>query len=111
MTLTPCDSAIFRDGTPVFVTHTIPAFEMERWVRTVAVISGQPVDWSYFGGRAVVRCLGDVDRVIQTIRYLKPVHDAAYRRAVNSYGVRTLSDGDPCEGHFLIEAAKAAGGE
>ena len=46
-----------RDGVRIFVTHTIRSFNLEPWVQRVAALSGQPVDWHYVGGRAVVLAL------------------------------------------------------
>ena len=59
----PCDPRVFRDGTTVFIGHTIGSCAMEAWVKKIAATSGQSVDWAWMGGRAVVRALGDLAKV------------------------------------------------
>ncbi len=77
-----CDKKVYDNGTEVFLTHTIPAKEIEKWVQTIATKSEQQVDWSYFGGRAIILALGDLDRVRQTIKDLRETHDDLYWYAV-----------------------------
>lgn len=64
----PCNQKIYKHGEVVFVTHTIPSNAMEGWVKKVAERSGQPVDWHFFGGRAVVKALGDLVKVNEAIQ-------------------------------------------
>jgi hypothetical protein len=80
----PCDKRIFEEGVCVLITHSIPSCAMEGWVKKVAAESGQPVDWHFAGGRAVVLALGDTDRVRAAMEKLRPEHDALYRKAVDS---------------------------
>ena len=105
-----CDKEIFENGVAVFVTYTVPDSEIERFVQAVAAVSQQRVDWSYFGGRAVVRCLGDVEAVVAAIKYLMPVLLCAYRKTVASYGCRIAGENEQC-GYFFGEADKAGGVE
>jgi hypothetical protein len=79
---TPCNQDIFDNGEVVFVTSTIPSNAMEGWVKKVAEYSGQPVDWHFAGGRAVVLALGDIEKVHEAIAGLKPEHDKLFRAAV-----------------------------
>ena len=74
----PCDPKIYAEGTHLFTTHTIPSNAMEGWVRQIAEKSGQPVDWHFYGGRAVVLALGDLEKVKQAIQDLMPEHDRLY---------------------------------
>lgn len=74
----PCDPEIWKNGTVVFITHTIPSNAMEGWVKMVKSQCGQPVDWSFMGGRAVVRALGDINRVCQAIFNCLPTHDLLF---------------------------------
>jgi hypothetical protein len=83
----PCDLDIFKNGEVVFVTHTIRSNAMEDWVKKVAQESGQRVDWSFMGGRAVVKALGDIDRVKTVIQTLMPEHDRLYKEAEASYAI------------------------
>jgi len=75
-----CDPAVFERGEVVFITHTIPSAEIESWVQAVARRSGQTVDWHFVGGRAVLRCLGDLNEVRAAILGLRGQHDDAMRR-------------------------------
>lgn len=58
-----CDPVIYKQGQRVFLTHTIPSVKIEKWIKQVAAQSGQPVDWHYVGGRAVILALGDLSKV------------------------------------------------
>ncbi len=79
----PCDPKIFADGEQVFVTDTIPSNAMEGWVKQVAELSGQPVDWHFVGGRAEVLALGDITRVKAAILDLLPEHDRLRQAAID----------------------------
>lgn len=70
----PCDQDVYENGAYVFLGWGIPSEKMEKWVREVAIQSGQRVDWHWFGGRAVVKALGDIEKVNQTIRDLLPLY-------------------------------------
>jgi hypothetical protein len=70
-----CDNEIMNDGTCVFVTHSISPNRMERWVKEVATLSGQRVDWHYCGGRACVLALGDLEKVALAMAELMPLHN------------------------------------
>lgn len=80
--LTPCNDRIYKHGTVVMVTHTIPNNAMEGWVKKVATESGQPVDWHFFGGRACIKALGDLAKVREAIRKLLPEHDILFQKAI-----------------------------
>jgi hypothetical protein len=78
--LKPRVNVVFRDGTTVCITHTIPSEQIEEWVQKVASKSGQPVDWQFVGDQAVVKALGDLAKVREAIRELTPEHDELFRR-------------------------------
>lgn len=61
--LPACDQDVRQNGKAVLMTHTFESEEIEDWVQLVAKESGQKVDWSWMGGRAVVRALGDLNKV------------------------------------------------
>jgi hypothetical protein len=63
----PCDQEIYDRGEPVCMTHSISSNRMEAFVRSVAVSTGQRVDWHFMGGRAVVLVIGDADKVRASI--------------------------------------------
>ena len=78
----PCEAGVYKNGEVVFITNTIPSNAMEGWVRKVAELSGQRVDWHFFGGRAVVKALGNIGKVLEAIEELRPLHDQLYFEAV-----------------------------
>jgi len=80
-----CDRKVYKKGTVMFVTNSIPSNAMEEWVKKVAARSGQRVDWHFFGGRAVVKALGDLDKVRSAIVELLPDHDERWRKAVAAH--------------------------
>ena len=86
----PCDPEIRKDGTVVLTTDSVPSNATERWVKKVAAQSGQRVDWSFVGGSIVVMALGDLDKVIETMRELKDEWDQLYR----THNPNSLSHGD-----------------
>lgn len=43
---------------------------MEAWAKRLALDSGQKVDWHFVGGRAVVKALGDLEKVDQCAYYV-----------------------------------------
>jgi len=106
--LPECAPDVYRDGALVLVTHTISARAMEGWVRGVASLSGQRVDWHYAGGRICVLALGDLARVRNTMHAMKPEHDALQAAAAAGRGgtsVRftpswTLYEGGECNPAF-----------
>jgi len=81
-TPTPCDPEIFKSGVLVFKTNTIPSNAMEGWVKKIAELSGQRVDWHFAGGIAVVLALGDITKVKNAIQELMPEHDRLYKIAL-----------------------------
>ena len=79
-TLPPCDSKIHKSGKLAFIMHSVPTEFIERFVRKVADISRQPVDWYYVGGRACVKTTGDVNKVKATILDLEWEYLGEYRQ-------------------------------
>jgi hypothetical protein len=100
---TPCNPDIFENGRAVFMTHSIPSNAMEHWVKMVAERSGEPVDWHFAGGRAVVLTTGDVRTVRAAIKTLLPEHDEAWRKGVARYG-KDFADDPPPRGFIDDEA-------
>ena len=58
-----CDDEVFNKGTTIAVVAEIWPEVMEAWTKKVAKESGQKVDWSYAGGKAVVKALGNIEEV------------------------------------------------
>ena len=82
-----CDAEVYERGEYVFTTHSIPSNAMEGWVKQVAEKSGQRVDWHFVGGRAVVKALGDIGKVMDAIRELMPEHDRLFKVEMARYGL------------------------
>lgn len=53
----PGNPAIFRDGIPMLTFAGPRSWMIEAWVATLAKREKIAMDWSFFGGRAVVRAL------------------------------------------------------
>lgn len=67
----PCDQEIFDKGKTICSFHA--AMDLtEEWVKKLANISGQRVDWHYVGGYACVRYLGDYSKVREALTILEP---------------------------------------
>jgi hypothetical protein len=75
-----CDHEVFKDGSVVFITHTLSAKMVEEWCRRVRVSlpEGTRLDWHFVGGRAVFKALGDIDEAKAALSLLRPVHDAMF---------------------------------
>jgi hypothetical protein len=55
----------------MLLTHSVPPNATEGWVKKVARLSGQQVDWGFIGGRIRIFAMGDLDKVLLTMRELK----------------------------------------
>jgi len=93
--LDQCDKNIFQNGIVVMVTHTIPALDLEIWVRKIAEESGQQVDWHYVGGRAVIKAIGNIDHIQEVIEKLLPEHDLLYKKAFQRYNLNEMHCSPP----------------
>jgi hypothetical protein len=65
-----CDPELFTDGTCVAILAGGSAHLIQRFVKEVAELSGQKVDWHYAGGRARVLASGDLPLVVSAIERL-----------------------------------------
>lgn len=81
-----CDKEVYENGSQIFLTHSIPAKKIEKWIKAVAKESGQKVDWHYVGGRAVILALGDLKKVYSALTNLRETHDDLYFHAVKELG-------------------------
>lgn len=92
--LSQCDPEIFRDGLPLLAADTSDccATGFEPWVKTLAILSGQRIDWHYSGGVAQVLYIGDRTKIMeaakdlecpaQVLRWFKPGEPGLYRSGV-----------------------------
>lgn len=77
-------SDIYENGELMMVTSSIGSNALERWVKKVAKLSGQPVDWHWHGGRAQILALGDLEQVKSAMAALMPEHDRLYADALKA---------------------------
>ena len=61
-----------------FVTHSIRSQQIEEFVVKIREDSGEPVDWHFMAGRAVVLTTGDVDTVREAVKANRDMHDQFY---------------------------------
>lgn len=87
MELPPCNQDVYKNGTQVFLTHTIRSAQLEEWVQTMVKESGQPVDWHWYGGRAVILALGDLDKVRAALKNNRHMHDNFYIEACKGLNI------------------------
>ncbi len=74
--IAPCEEEVYKKGNCVFMGHPeIPTEKMEEWVKKVAEISGQKVDWHRIGGHCRVLALGDLNKVHDAIKQLLPMYE------------------------------------
>lgn len=66
MPIPECDPDIYKNGKTAFIMAGASANDIEEYVHSIQKKSAQILDWHYFGGRAVVKTLGDVERVKKT---------------------------------------------
>lgn len=58
-----CDQDVYENGTVVCLLNGPRSHTIEDWVQDVAAASGQVTDWSMAAGWAVIKTLGDPQRV------------------------------------------------
>lgn len=63
-----CEQDVFDHGKVVALIYGPRGHTIEDWILTVCAESEQKVDWSFMGGQAIVKCLGDSERVRATMR-------------------------------------------
>lgn len=79
-----CSPDVWEHGTQVMVLAGPRSWVIERWVREVAKRSQLAVDWSFFGGRAVIQAVlkdnVEQERLAYAIGDLLPTLQEATRR-------------------------------
>jgi len=80
-----CDPDVFLKGTYVAVLHQGQGrmWHVQALIDEVARLTGTvgKTDWDYCGGRAVVRTLGDVDKVREALIQVWPQFVARFTEA------------------------------
>ena len=82
---------LLDNGTTVLTSHSVPPNATEAWVKKVAMKSGQQVDWGFIGGRIRIFAMGDLDKVLLTMRELKAEWGHLYREALRDMDSGKLS--------------------
>lgn len=67
MTINTCDAQVYENGITVALVVGVSADNIEKYVQEIAKRSEQKVDWHYFGGRAVIKTIGDTEKVVQAL--------------------------------------------
>lgn len=57
-----CDKKVYLKGEHIATIINLRPGEIEEIVKSAAKKSKQKIDWHYFGGRAVIKVLGDIER-------------------------------------------------
>jgi hypothetical protein len=55
---------------------------MEAWICKVREDCGERIDWHQFGGRPVVKALGNLHRVRKALIMNRKMHDEGYKKAI-----------------------------
>lgn len=58
-----CDARVFTRGITIAVIADEDGAAIERWVKLLASMSRARADWYWLGGRAIVKTLGNPERV------------------------------------------------
>lgn len=82
-----CDLKVYNKGECVFLIWALPGEVVEAWVRKIARCSGQRVDWHWYGGKARVLALGNLDKVYEAIDALKSELEPHARKVCKDAGV------------------------
>jgi hypothetical protein len=84
--ISKCDKKVYRKGEHVLTIIDLEPSEIEKIVQSAAKESGQKIDWHYFGGRAIVKVLGNIESARQHLK------DELEKR--NYQGYRFTTDND-----------------
>lgn len=69
--LPPCDKEIYHNGETVTIIWGGSAKLIDRFIKELAEYSGEPVDWHFVGGRAVVLTTGNMEKVKKALNELR----------------------------------------
>jgi len=86
MVIPDCNSKVYRKGEHIATIYEGKPGEIEEIVKTASVNSGQKIDWHYFGGRGVVKVLGNIERATRSLK------SELEERGVQGYRFTTEND-------------------
>ena len=101
MSKSNCDSTIYNEGTHIFAVGSISTKRMEKQVKAIEKASKQPVDWSFFGGRAIVITTGSIPIVKQQIEKALPQLEKQIFKTCKENGYPELCK-DPSSDHCWL---------
>lgn len=100
-----CDNRIFLEGEHIYtISPETQRHVVEVWVRQVAQLSGQPVDWHVFAGRRVILTTGNVSKVLQAIEDLRSLLIKLQLAAWEDYDSRLGENYRPPIGGYIPDA-------
>lgn len=74
----PCSNDIYENGTLVTVLEGASSNRTEAWVKALALVTGERVDWHYAGGRVMLMAASGAD--LPRIRaYVTAMHPALHK--------------------------------
>jgi hypothetical protein len=82
-----CNKEVYHNGEVVAVITGPRPWFINAWVEEVRKITGNElIDWHFVGGRAVVRCVGDVEKAREVVGQLLPqLREFAAQKLDNGY--------------------------
>jgi hypothetical protein len=72
-----CTQDVYRNGKFLCILAGPRPWTIEAWVVAISDISGAKVDWNFMGGRAVVKYLGDDEKVFAAAEATKVAFEEA----------------------------------
>ena len=61
-----CDQEVYDNGSPLAVIDA-PKEKAEEICQLATLLSGQEIDWHYFAGRVVIKCVGDAQKAADVL--------------------------------------------
>lgn len=87
------DPEIENDGIIMMLTSGFDSKTTETFVKMIREISVQKVDWAFYGGRIVIKAIGDCDKVAKAMKQLMPlmaiIYEMKWKKTLNP-NVNTL---------------------
>ena len=82
-----CDPEVYEKGRVVAVIGSWVYSEViEAYVNRVARESGQRLDWHYFAGAAVIKAIGDLEKVDKVMYWDSPNFNNDLRDELKNFG-------------------------
>lgn len=79
-----CDSSFYYKGEHILTIIDLKPIEIEEIVNSSSINSGQKIDWHYFGGYAVVKAFGDIDKAMESLKLNLRSYDSRKYKFIDS---------------------------